>query len=197
MIAATTIFFEPDWPRRLLRRPSAGTSREAPSPLHGAALGALALWASIQILVPLRHVLYPGEPNWTEEGHTFAWHMKLRNKSGDVKFYVVREETGRRQQMHHDLILTDRQRDKMATRPYMIQQFARYIAEELEARGHTGYEVRVDALVSLNGRPKQRMIDPEVDLGAEPRSLWPAEWIVPLHTPLEPTRSRGASLEVE
>jgi len=33
-------------------------------------------------LVPLRHLLYPGYVSWNEQGHRFAWQMKLRDKEG-------------------------------------------------------------------------------------------------------------------
>jgi hypothetical protein len=35
-------------------------------------------------------------------------------------------------------------------------------------------------LVSLNGRPAQLLVDPRVDLAAEPASLRHREWIEPL-----------------
>ena len=44
-------------------------------------------------------------------------------------------------------------------------------------------EVRVQTSCSLNGRAPQLFIDPEVNLAAEPRTLWPKPWIVPLTTP--------------
>jgi vitamin K-dependent gamma-carboxylase len=37
-----------------------------------AALAALVGYVAVQLLVPLRHHLYVGDPNWTEAGHTFA-----------------------------------------------------------------------------------------------------------------------------
>jgi hypothetical protein len=40
--------------------------------------------------------------------------------------------------------------------------------------------VYADAWASLNGRPRQRLIDPSVDLASEPWSLWPKRWILPL-----------------
>jgi hypothetical protein len=201
MMAATTIFFEPDWPRRLLRRgPAAPTAAAGATPrlLSRAAFGALVLWCAVQVLAPLRHFLYPGPASWTEEGHMFSWHMKLRNKEGDIRFFIVHRETGARQRIHHDLGLTERQHAKMSTRPAMIQQFARHIDEELRARGYTQYEVRVEAFASLNGRPFQRLIDSTVDLAGEPaRRVLPAPWIVPLHTPLDQRLAASTELEVD
>ena len=50
--------------------------------------------------------------------------------------------------------------------------------------GYENVEVRARVMVSLNGRPPQLLIDPEVDLAKEEIGLLPARWIVPLTTPL-------------
>jgi len=39
-------------------------------------------------------------------------------------------------------------------------------------------------MVSLNGRERQLLLDPNVDLAKENVSLLPVRWIVPLATPL-------------
>ena len=82
----------------------------------------------------------------------------------------------------HD-ILTPWQYDKMATRPHLIQQFARYLATRLEAQGHVGVEIRAQACVSLNGRRPQHLIDPTADLARQPLSAH-APWIRDLNEPL-------------
>ena len=40
-------------------------------------LSFIVAWLGFQILFPLRHLLYPGNPSWTEEGHYFS--ERLRN----------------------------------------------------------------------------------------------------------------------
>ena len=103
MIAATLIFFPPDWPRRLLRAILPGGlaarlhlvgPRAAPGGAAFAAPGVrarataatlLGLYVMAQCLIPLRHHLYAGSPNWTEAGHLFSWHMKLRGKRCGVR----------------------------------------------------------------------------------------------------------------
>ena len=75
----------------------------------------------------------------------------------------------------------------MSTRPDMILQFAHHLAALWESEGYEGIEVRTRVMASLNGRPRQLLIDPDVDLAREPRSLLPASWIVPLTTPLPAT----------
>lgn len=72
----------------------------------------------------------------------------------------------------------------MATRPDMIQQFGHHIAELMREEGYSNVEVRVLTRTSLNGRAAQALIDPTIDLAAIPRSLKPADWIMPLKEPL-------------
>ncbi len=68
----------------------------------------------------------------------------------------------------------------LSTQPDMIHEYALELARRERAR--TGAEVQVyaDAWAALNGRPSQRLLDPTVDLAAEPRSLTSKRWIVPL-----------------
>lgn len=201
---ATLIFFDPDWPKQVWRKLSApfrasqGPARKTPARhrqntryrLPGPAtqnliLAAIGIWFAYQVLMPLRHVLYPGNVSWTEEGHKFAWQMKLRDKKGTAQFIVRDPSTGRLWRIHPTAYLTHRQVRKMSTRPDMILQFAHFLA----ARWQTAYnvenaEVKVISNVSLNGRKAVTMIDPSVDLSTVKRSLRPADWILPLEEPL-------------
>ena len=76
------------------------------------------------------------------------------------------------------------QQKVFANDPDMILQFCRYLKQEQEAQGFEDYEVYARVLVSLNGRPMQLLVDPQVDLASQARTLWPAPWINPLTTPL-------------
>ena len=67
----------------------------------------------------------------------------------------------------------------MSGQPDQILQLAHMIARDLHAAGHTGVEVRTDALASLNGRPMQPLIDPGVDLTKIPDGIGLASWITP------------------
>ena len=58
-------------------------------------VGLLAAYFAVQVLAPLRHFAYPGNVSWTEEGHQFAWHMKLRDKEADARFFVTDGQTRR------------------------------------------------------------------------------------------------------
>ena len=192
--AMTLLYFEPDWPRRLiglarraLGRPVAPPPVAARSPqsrFRTATVTGLAVYFAIQILLPLRHWLYPGDVAWTDQGHRFSWRMKLREKDvRNVVFQITDPETGQSWNANLGPYLMRWQYDEMVFRPDMLQQFAHYLADRETRPGHARVQVRVDAEVSLNGRRFQQMIDPSVDLGSIPRSLRPAPWITELTAP--------------
>lgn len=195
MIIATTLFFEPAWPRRLLRlrvvKPNAGWavagnrwSGFGPS-AHRLVVALLTVYLLAQILLPLRHFLYPGNTSWTDEGNNFAWRMKLHAKEGLARFYVTAPATGKTWTIDPDDLLTGWQASRMAARPQLIHQFSHYLAELYREKG-VEVEVRVGAMVSLNNREPQLIIDPNVDLAATPRTLRHQSWLLPLTEPLHP-----------
>jgi hypothetical protein len=186
-LACSTIFFEPDWPRRLWPRQTIDQTREPPDvpqrslrPAERALFVVLALFVAWQILMPLRHLLYRGNVSWTEEGHRFSWRMKLRDKEAHVTFSVWSPSARTNWDVDTHRYLEPWQEDEMAARPDMILQFAHFLAEESQRQGFEGVEVRAHASVSLNGRKPQPMIDESVDLAKQPRSLLPAAYVLPL-----------------
>ena len=90
-VVAALAFLPPDWPRRVTGLTS------PPGPLSGAERGSssrvvlafLAVYVAVQLLVPLRHLLYPGDVAWTEEGHRFSWRMRLREKEQSIELRVT------------------------------------------------------------------------------------------------------------
>jgi hypothetical protein len=186
MIVVTTLFFPPDWPRRWLRKgwPAGHTASATSSrPLSrqqkvGLLIGSV--YFIVQVLVPLRHHLYPGNVLWTEEGMRFAWKGMLVEKTGHVDFHVHDPVTGRNQVVSPATYLTPRQEKIMSTSAEMILALAHKIADDMHQQGVTRAEVRAEAYVSLNGRPSQLFIDSRVDLAQEASGLAPKSWILPL-----------------
>ena len=184
-IAATTLFLAPDWPRRLISGPL-GAAEPGPGmakvsrPLQSAIMALIGVYLAVQMLVPLRHWLYPGVVHWTEEGHRFSWHMKLRDKSARAKFFALDPVSGRGWEIDQSAYLSAKQRGKMAGRPYMLLQFAHHVADDLRSQGFEQIQIRAHVRASLNGRDRQLLIDPTVDLSQQTASLMPADWILPL-----------------
>ncbi len=199
MLATTPLFFPPEWWNRpggsgvrpvdaAAEPPTAARERshaahDAPGGSHRRAMvaGCLGAYVLIQVLVPLRHFLYPGVVHWTEEGHRFSWHMKLRAKRvQSAEFRASDPDAQLSWEVPTEPYLPRRHLMRAAGRPDMVQQLARAISQDLRAQGHPHVEVRVSVIAALNDHPPQELIDPEVDLGRTPRSLRPAGWIVPL-----------------
>lgn len=203
-VAGTLMFFEPDWPRRFGRwvrnvyqgrgwrideaaLGSGSQPRHAqdPTPSPGwrrYVLGAtLAVFFAYHILFPLRHFLYPGNASWTEEGQRFAWRMMLRSKKPlTTTFYVHDGETGQRREVDPRDYLTPMQALRMPERPDMILQFAHHLAAVARAEwGMETPEVYAKIYIVMNGRRPSLQVDPDRDLAAVERNLWPADWILP------------------
>jgi vitamin K-dependent gamma-carboxylase len=195
MIVASTIFFEPSWPRTLLRRLGAPASTPAlvtePRPLPRLGYALLVVHLALQVLLPLRFLLYPGDVNWTEQGFRFAWRVMLIEKTGQVDYEVITANPEGRQRVYPRRELTPLQYKMMSTQPDMIHEYALRIAQRFRAQGASNVRVHANAWASLNGRPSQRLIDPSVDLAAVPRSLLPQPFIVPLSPSRELAQAGG------
>ena len=136
------------------------------------------------LLLPFRLYLYPVNVCWTEEGHRFAWHMKLRSKSADAVFVVFDAPDNIVRIIEPEEFLPRWQARKMATRPDMILQFSLFLAQEFGPEDPDAVEVRAEVFASLNGRGYQRLVEPTVDLAQVREALTPMDWILPLQVPL-------------
>ncbi len=184
MIVCSTVFFEPDWPRR------AQTSLGPPLP-QGAARGMGAQWPlaflaahfAIQLALPLRQHFYDGDPRWTEQGFRFAWNVMLMEKTGVLELRVRDPHDGREWNVSPRDELTLLQVKMVATQPDMILQYAHHLEDRFaRCEGPGGacshdVEVRADAYVSLNGRPSARLVDPTIDLTREHDGFAPYRFV--------------------
>ena len=188
-LTLTSLYFSPGWPRKI---PFFGRFIPAFSPenLPKETLSfrhpklityGILTYAALQILIPFRHFLYPGNVNWTEEGHKFAWHMMLRAKTGFVNFKVVIPGAPEKViYVNSADYLTQNQQNKMTDQPDLMLQFAHFLKAEYEKQGYRQVQVYANSMMSLNGRPSQPLVDLNTDLAAEKRSLKPYSWILPL-----------------
>ncbi len=175
MMFLALLFFEPEWPLQVLKRyfgsfdntPSSENvikSDYSPSQ-KGLSLilsVMLTLFFTVQLILPLRHHLYPGNVLWTEEGFRFAWNVMLIEKTGWVEF-TVKDPVSGRFWVEKGSDLTPFQQRMMSTQPDMILQYA----HELGKRHRDQFpqvEVYVESYAALNGRPSQYLIRPDVNL---------------------------------
>lgn len=190
MIAMTTIFFSGAELRRALaalRRLRLGLARRGAvsestewftasrnMPVSGTAWsrwlrGVLLIgFFTLQMVLPLRHHLYPSDVHWAEEGFRFSWRVMLVEKTGDAVFLVREPSSGREWTVYPNQYLTYQQEKQMSFQPDMLLQFADFIEQRFRQQGYADVEVRIEAYVSLNGRPSRLLFDPNVDVTAQP-----------------------------
>lgn len=172
MAAAALIFFDPSWPRRFVRARHRALhdviAARGPHWLVG-------VYVVLQVAIPLRHHVYPGDVLWNEDGMRWSWQVMVREKHGAVT-YVVRFPDGRRLEVPPRRYLNPRQERELGGQPDLILQLAQHIARE-----YPGAAVHAETRVSLNGRAPEPMIDPDVDL-ARVTDLGPRDWVLPAPT---------------
>lgn len=169
MIICTTLFFSPSWPRKLAARlwrfkPVQGSTQD-PAPSRWPLYIALVLIAA-QLVFPLRRFVYEGRSEWHESGFRFGWNVMVMEKQCLATF-VVRDARGETV-VHPREELTPLQMRMMQTQPDMILTYAHHLEGRWITDGYvrdpSEVEVHADVTCSLNGRPRQTLIDPEADL---------------------------------
>lgn len=134
---------------------------------------------AIQLLLPWRYLLYPGELFWTEEGYRFSWRVMLMEKSGYTTFKIVDGKTKKFFYVENKDFLTPFQEKQMSSQPDFILEYAHYLGDHFASQGHQNVEVYTDSYVTLNGRLSERYIDPKVNLYNEKESFQHKHWILP------------------
>lgn len=192
MIACTLIFFTPSFHVKVLEklsqyvpwlRPTACTGRalniDIKSLWQRVRLTLIIVFFGLQLAIPFRYLLYPGELFWTEEGFRFSWRVMLMEKAGVASFKIVDGETGQGFYVENRDFLTPFQEKQMSFQPDFVLEYAHYLGRHFESQGHQNVEVYVDSFVALNGRSSRRFIDPKVDLMKENESFKHKDWILP------------------
>ena len=188
MIGATLIFFSEDFHIRLLTRveklfrvkPIEVNAKSLFVPkAKGFSTHVIAFFFVIQMLLPFRYLLYPGQLFWTEEGYRFSWRVMLMEKAGYTSFRIVDARNNRSWEAKNYEHLTPNQEKMMSTQPDMILEYAHFLESKAREEGVENPKVFVDAFVSLNGKVSKRFIDPEIDLSEQVPSLKHKHWILP------------------
>ncbi|MEL6866290.1 MAG: HTTM domain-containing protein, partial [Bacteroidota bacterium] len=189
MILVVTIFFSPELHEKFLNflaklfrqtTPPAPSQARPPSPFtNRLLLPFLALFFLFQLVFPWRYLVYPGNLFWTEEGYRFSWRVMLMEKAGTATFYVKNNKSGKEGSVINRQFLNPHQEKQMAMQPDLILQFAHYLKEHYAQKGMEDPSVRAEVWVTLNGRPAQLLIDPQVDLTQQTDSWASKDWILP------------------
>lgn len=198
MLAATALFFPPDFPRRVAqwlgiaasREPSNGLApagqvpapRPQPALRQKAVLAALLLFTLFQLLFPLRHYFYPGPVYWTGLGDNFSWQMRTVSRTMVSQYLVTDRATRRSWLVEPQDLLIPGQLSRFRT-PDMHVRLAREAARRVQgARNLAGpVEVRAIVLASLNGGERHFLFDPNFDLSRGTVGSAARHAVLPLH----------------
>lgn len=190
MIVSTLIFFSPEFHELLLTplRGKFGFNQPAkPHKKRKLILVVLGFYVALQVLIPFRYLLYPGELFWTEQGYRFSWRVMLIEKAGYAQFYVSDPETGHEMLVDNGGFLTAFQEKMMSTQPDMILEYAHYLRDTFtdttlsssNASVHFQHpKVRAEVYVRLNGKSAY-LINDTVNLAAQKRGFHHKTWILP------------------
>jgi vitamin K-dependent gamma-carboxylase len=175
-ILLSTSFLAPEWPRRFLpgkwfEDGEENTRGSGPCCCPRVVATFVAVWILVQSTVPFRHYLYPGNVNWTWQGHQFSWRMRLLNTETGMTLHVKARDGSFEQLVQRGELMELWRYDRVAREPDLILQTAHQVGEEIQEA--TGREVEVYAysIASLNRRPWAWLIDPSVDLMRVERSI--------------------------
>jgi hypothetical protein len=142
-------------------------------------LAIFTLYFFIQIALPLRHHFIEDNVLWTEEGHRMSWRMMLRTKNGNASFKVVDKENDSIIYVNPEDYLSKKQKRLVTSKPDIMWQFAQRLKEEYAQKG-INVAVYVHANISVNGRPFQTFVNPDIDIAAlEWEAFKHSDWILP------------------
>ena len=146
------------------------------------------LFVVVQVFVPFRYSLYPGNLFWTEQGYRFSWRVMLIEKAGYAEFYIQDKNTKGRLVVDNSKYLTAQQEKMMATQPDMILQYAHFLRDNFtdsswqEQNNTIRIEnpiITVNSQVSLFNKGSIPFIDPTINLAEKKRGWHTKRWILP------------------
>ncbi|MFZ6052394.1 HTTM domain-containing protein [Halocola ammonii] len=186
MIGSTLIFFSANWHEKIHKKLFGASyeetkSAEAFSELQSTprmVTAILAVHFALQILLPFRYALYPGDLFWNEQGYRFSWRVMLMEKAGYVTFHVSDPETGKSGIVDNSEYLTPLQEKQMSMQPDMILEMAHWIAEDYRQQGFENIEVKAESYATLNGSGSRPFIDPDVNLVEKKQGFAHKNWIL-------------------
>ena len=180
-LAFILFFYEPQTIRNIfLKKKPYYDLAEIRTPRHsGIWVTLFSLYFLIQIALPLRHHFIEDNVLWTEEGHRMSWRMMLRSKHGYATYKIINKADNSRISINLEDYLSKKQKRLASTKPDVIWQFAQRLKKEHAQKG-IDISVFVDCRISVNGRPLERLINPDVDIAAQKWDPFRhSAWILP------------------
>lgn len=196
MIGSTLIFFSAEFHLKIISLFNRLIKSRPPTkkklPYHAKSnkilLGFIGIYITIQLLLPFRYLLYPGNLFWTEQGFRFSWRVMLIEKVGYAQFTVKTAGKQGKLMVNNSDYLTPFQEKMMATQPDMILAYAQYLKKQFQDSAiiENGEKIQLknpiinaNVQVSLFNKGSKLFIDPTVDLGSIESGYQHKKWIEP------------------
>ena len=176
--------------RGLLGRIGGGSSAESAQPdrpvtgVDRVAVRLAVVYVVIELLLPIRPWVLPGNPSWNERGQRFAWRMMLRHKDCLLWFRIQTDDDYLI--VPAKIVMTPNQLIRAPRDPELVRQAAVQLQSLAASMGQPGCKVYALHLVSLNGRPAQPLVNPAVDLTQVERGWFSDDWVTQDPGPLPP-----------
>ena len=193
MIASALIFFDANLHNAILQKISgwfsisksffdnAGVYSFSKSWIKKSTLMLVSIFFLMQLLIPFRYMLYPGELFWTEQGYRFSWRVMLMEKTGYANFKIVDTEKNQSFYVDNSLFLTPFQEKQMSIQPDFILEYAHHLEKHYQKEGIEDPEVYVESYVALNGRGSQPYVKSDIDLTEIKQSFKHRTWLYPFN----------------
>lgn len=185
MILSTLVFFSAEAHERVLNRTLGWLGRTSDmgrvwtSRWSRVLAVVVSIHVLIQIVVPFRFLLYPGNLYWTEEGYRFSWRVMLVEKAGTATFTVHDPITSRPGVIVNRDWLNTHQEKQMSFQPDMILQFAHILRDHYTTPDGRVPRVTADVWVTMNGAASRQLVDPTRNLAAEEQGFHRYDWVLP------------------
>ncbi|MEM9544605.1 MAG: HTTM domain-containing protein [Bacteroidota bacterium] len=172
MITSTLIFFSDNFHGRILRfiggrLPDDAIENSNPTISYfwqSVISKLLILYLAIQLLLPMRYLVYGGNLFWHEKGYRFSWRVMLMEKNGYTSFIVRDPVKNEQKEVNPDIYLTPFQKQQLRSQPDMMLQFGKFLGDRFKAQNGYNPEVYVKSRISLNARRSQQFTDDTYDI---------------------------------
>lgn len=194
-IAASLLFFNPDWPRKFTNKlkPNVSAHNTQISKIKKRALlpknvtiFLFSLWIFIQILIPFSALFSTNiETEWSGHRDQFTWRMMLNERSiKTVVFAAHFPENNSIEFVHLKKYLSPMQCYRIAWSDITVQ-FARHLKELYNKKYNTDtVEIHAYIVLRVNLRETELWTDPTLDMSKYEPIFGVHEWINPLTNPL-------------
>lgn len=183
MVVSTLIFFSEDFHKKIWTKLFPTRTEESSNSAGFSNPVVLkyffAIYFSLQVLLPFRYMLYPGNLFWTEQGYRFSWRVMLMEKVGYSQFSVNIPNKGKSFEVFPQQYLTPVQEKMMNTQPDMVLQFAHFIRDKYQTQYSAEVEIFVESYAAINGKGSRPFINPEVNLASIKRGYQHKNWVLP------------------